>query len=288
MKYFSSLIFVFISMSACATDFYLKPGAEDLDGTKYYTLTAKNPYGQKNIDIALEGNANMVTIRDQLTFSCKWGTVEGVRVGMSSQTGDGVMTVYSYYFFDEKLANIFAKSYAVMNAKKPYIPLSLNHSVCGHERESVKKDDRTGRDYVETYEVIADGPFALKGVPNVHIKYVTEKGLNLVKESELGDVIVDTYKNKDNLSPVNLSVFFINISSGMNIVNLISWGDLADSHNMVCYKVYAYTYDRTGNISKNVDINDDVNLSGCEGKGAKFNYKNAALIKYYLKKKFKE
>lgn len=224
MRFFSSLIFIVISMNACATDFYLKPGAEDLDDTKYYTLTVKNSHGQKNIDIALEGNANTVSLRDHLTFSCKWGTADGVKVGMSSQTGDGVMTVYSYYFFDEQLANIFAKSYAVMNAKKAYTPISLNHSVCGHKGEGVKKDNRTGRDYVETYEVIADGPFALKGVSNVHIKYVTEKGLNLIKESELGDVVVDTYKNKGNLSPVNLSVFFMNISSEMNIVSLISWG----------------------------------------------------------------
>lgn len=59
-----------------------------------------------------------------------------------------------------------------------------------------------------------------------------------------------------------------------------------DARDMVCYKVY--TYDNEGYISKNVAINDDVNLSGCEGKGTKFNYKNAALIKDYLKKKFKE
>jgi len=288
MKYFSSLIFIFISMNVCATDFYLKPGAEDLDGTKYYTLTAKNSHGQKNIDIALEGNANTVTIREHFTFSCKWGTADGLRVEMSSQTGDGAMAVFSYYFFDDKLANIYAKSYAVMNAQKPYTPLSLNHSICGREGEGVKKDNRTGRDYVENYEVVADGPFSLKDVSNVHIKYVTDKGLNLVKESELGNVIIDSYKNKDNLSPVNLSVFFMKISSEMNIVSLISWGGLADTHDMACYKVYAYTYDNKGNISKNVDINNDVNLSGCEGKGTKFNYKNAALIKDYLKGKFKE
>jgi len=248
MKYFSSLIFIFISTSVYATDFSLKPGAEDLDGTKYYTLTAKNTHGQKNIDVALEGNANTVTIRDKLTFFCRWGTVDGVNVGMSSQTGDGVMAVYSYYFFDGKLANIFAKSYAVMNAKTPYAPLSLHHSVCGYEGEGVKKDNRTGRDYVGNYEVIVDGPFALKGVPNVHIKYVTDKGLNLVKESELGDVIVDTYKNKGNFSPVNLSVFFMNISAEMNIVNLISWGGAANAHDKICYKVYEYSYERKGKM----------------------------------------
>lgn len=286
MKFFSSLILIFISMNVCATDFTLKPGTEDLDGTKYYTLTAKNSYGQKNIDIALEGNANTATIRDHLTFSCKWGTVDGVSVGMSSQAGDGVMDVYSYYFFDAKLSNVFAKSYAVMNAKTPYIPLSLNHSVCGKEGEGVKKDSRTGRNYVENYEAITNGPFALKDVSNVYIKYVTDKGLNLVKESELGDVIVDTYKNKDNLSPVNLSVFFMNISAEMNVVSLISWGG-GNVHDMVCYKIYAYTYNNKGDVSKNIAINDDVNLSGCEGRGNNFNYKNAALIKQYLKKKFK-
>lgn len=273
-------------MNSCATDFTLKTGAEDLDGTKYYKLMAKNSYGQKNIDIALEGNANAATIRDRLTFSCKWGTVDGVSVGMSSKTDDGIMAIYSYYFFDEKLSNIFAKSYAVMNAKKPYIPLSLNHSVCGREGEGVKKDNRTGRYYIETYEVITDGPFSLKDVSNVDIKYVIDKGLKLVKESKVGEVIVDTYKNKGNLSPVNLSVFFMTLSSEMNIINLISWGE-ADAHDMVCYKIYAYTYNNKGDVSKNVAVNDDVNLSGCEGEGTKFNYKNAVLIKEYLNKKFK-
>lgn len=274
-------------MNVCAADYYLKPGEEDIDGTKYYTLTVKNSHGKKDIDVALEGSANTATIRDHLIFSCKWGTVYGVSIGMSSQTGDGVMTVYSYYFFDDKLSNVFAKSYAVMNAKTPYVPLSLNHSVCGHGGEGVKKDNRTGRDFVENYEVITDGLFALKDVPNIHIKYVTEKGLNLIKESESGDVIVDTYKNKGNLSPVNVSVFFMDLSSEMNIVNLISWGG-TDASDMACYKVYAYAYDNKGDISKNVTINDDVNLSGCEGKGTKFHYKNAALIKKYLNTKFKE
>ncbi|WP_241623092.1 hypothetical protein [Rosenbergiella australiborealis] len=285
MKYFSLLTFIFISTNVYATEFYLKPGMEDIDGTKYYTLTAKNSNGQKNIDIALEGNANTVTIRDRLKFYCKWGTADGISIGMSSQTGDGVMTIYSYYFFDKKLSNIFAKSYAVMNSKTPYTPLSLNHSVCRHEGEGVKKDNRTGKDYVENYEVIADGPFVLKDVPNVHIKYVTDKGLNLVKESELGDATIDTYKIKGNLSPVNLSVFFMVLSSEMNIINLISWGSARDR---ICYKVYAYTYDNKGDISKNIAINDDVNLSGCEGNGTKFNYKNTTLIKKYLNKIFKE
>lgn len=49
MKYFSSLIFIFISMSVYAADFYLKPGTEDLDGTKYYTLIAKNSHEQKKL-----------------------------------------------------------------------------------------------------------------------------------------------------------------------------------------------------------------------------------------------
>lgn len=139
MNYFSSLVLIVISMNVCAADFHLKLGSEDLDGTKYYTLTVKNSHGQKNIDVALDGNANTVIIRDHYTFSCKWGTVDGVRVGMSSQTGDRAMAVSSYYFFDGKLDNIFAKTYAVMNAQKPYTPLSLSHSVCRREGKASKK-----------------------------------------------------------------------------------------------------------------------------------------------------
>lgn len=286
MRFFSPLILIFITMNACAAEFYLKPGTEDLDGTKYYTLTAKNSHGQKDIDIALEGNANTATINGHLNFSCKWGRGDGVSVVTSSKTSDGIMTIYSYYFFDDKLTNIFAKFYAVMNSEKPYSPISLKHSVCGHKGEGVKKDNRTGRDYVENYEVIANGPFVLKGVSNTNIKYVIDNGLNLVKESELGDVVVDTYKNKGDLSPVNLTVFFMKVSSEMNIVNLISWGNNHGSHDMGCYKVYAYIYDGKGNISKNTVINNDVNLSGCEGQGGRFNYKNVFAIKYYLNKNY--
>lgn len=47
MKYFISLILTVIPMNVCAAEFYLKPGVEDIDGTKYYTLTAKNSHGQK-------------------------------------------------------------------------------------------------------------------------------------------------------------------------------------------------------------------------------------------------
>jgi hypothetical protein len=273
--------------NACATGFDLKPGKDDIDGTKYYTLIANNSHGHTNIDVALEGNANTANIKDYLSLSCKWGEVEGVRIEMLSKTGDGVMVVDSYYFFNEKFINIFAKSFAVMNEKTPYIPLSLNHMVCDHEGKSVKKDSRTGRDYVEDYEVITEGPFLLKGVPNVRIKYVTGKGIDLVKESESGEFIIDTYKNKNNLSPVNLSVFFMSVYSKMNIISLMSWGKATDTHDMLCYKVYAYAYDNKGNISKNNTIINDPNLSGCERKGKYFEYKNATSVKKYLNEKFK-
>lgn len=273
-------------MNAYAADFTLNPGGDDIDGTKYYTLAVKNALGSTNIDVALEGNAITAKIRDHLVFTCKWGTAEGVKVGMSSRTDDGVMVVDSYYFFDDKLNNLFSKSYAVMNEKKPYVPLSLNHSVCEREDGGVKKDSRTGRDYIENYEVISEGPFILKGVPNVSVKYVTNKGLSFIKESESGDVVLDFYKNKNDVSPVNTSLFFMKIDSKMNIVSLISWGGGNTSHENVCYKVYAYTYGMEGEISSNKNINNDVNLAGCEGSGSKFSYTNAATIKSYINKTY--
>ena len=279
MKYFSLAISILLTTNAYAIDFDLKPGGEDIDGVKYYTLGAKNATEQKNIDVALDGNANTAKIRERFSFSCSWGGVEGVRIGMSSLTSDGGMTVDSYYFFDDKLNNVFSKSFSVINEKTPYIPLSLNHSACERNGGGVKKDSRTGKDYVENYEVIVDGPFALKEVPNVRVKYVSDKGLNLVKESEMGDVIVDSYKNKDNKSAVNKTLFFMNVSSERNIVSLISWGQSVNAHDNVCYKVYSYVYDDKGNISNNIALNNDPNLSGCEGSGNEFLYKNAGSIK---------
>lgn len=272
-------------MNACATEFDLKPGEDDFDGTQYYILTAKNSHGHKSIDIALEGGAKVANIRGRLSFSCKWGEVEGINIGMSSQTGDSVMTVNSYYFFDKELNNVFAKSFTVINEKGSYTPLSLKHSICGYKNKGVKKDNRTGRDYVEDYEVITNGPFSLKGVPNVRIKYVTDKGVNLVKESESGDVIIDNYENKNNFSPVNVSVFFMNVSSEMNVISLMSWGKATGSRDMVCYKVYAYIYDNKETMKKNNTIINDGNLSGCDEGGGEFIYKNTLSIKSYINKK---
>ncbi|MCE0828766.1 hypothetical protein LVQ78_22455 [Buttiauxella sp. A2-C2_NF] len=286
MKYFSFVILFFITMNVYAIDFELKAGDDDLDGTKYYTLVVKNDIGRKNIDVVLEGNANTAKIREHLVLTCKWGAVEGVKVGMTSLTNDGGMVVDSYYFFDEQLNNILSKSYAVMNEKKSYTPLSLNHSVCIRNGKSIKKDTRTGKDYIQDYEVIADGPFALKGVPNVIVKYVTDNGLNFIKESKTGGVIVDVYKNKGNMSPVNSSVFFMNIASRRNIVNLISWGRATNSNEMICYKIYAYVYDTEGKLSQNASVANDMNLSGCEGGGKKFSYTNALAIKSYINKTY--
>jgi len=287
MRFIFLTIFIFINVQACATDFNLSPGMEDNDGTGYYILTAKNIYEQTKLDIALEGNSNAAIIRDKITYSCSWGDVDGVRVEMSSSTYDGVMTVESFYFFDKKLSNIFAHSYALMNKKTPYIPLSLNYSVCKNRGEGVKKDSRTGRDYVDNYEVIADGPFDLKGVKGVRIKYVVDNGVKLLKESSVGDFLIDKYKDEGDRSPKNASVFFTTISSKRNIISLMLWDKDIENNKPACYKVYAYTYDDNGNISKNLAINNDKNLSGCEYKGNEFSYKNSASIKDYLIKKFK-
>lgn len=283
MKRFSFLIIFFVSMRVCAIGFELHPGHDKIDGIQYYTLAVKNSIGKTNIDVALEGNANTAEIKDYLVFTCEWGVVEGVKVGMSSGTNDGVMDVWSYYFFDDKLNNFFSKSYAVMNEREPYTPLSLNHSVCKRDGEGVKKDSRTGKDYIEDYEVIAQGPFALKGVPDILIKYVVSEGVSLIKESELGDVVIDLYKKKENMAPVNSSVFFMNISSKMNVISLMSWGK---GGGRVCYKVYAYTYDLKGNFSINTAINSDENLSGCEEGGSYFSFKNAVVIKSYINKTY--
>lgn len=81
------------------------------------------------------------------------------------------------------------------------------------------------------------------------------------------------------------NLFFMSIASENNIVSLMSWGD-GCNNDAICYKVYTYTYNNNGDISKNIKVGSDKNLSGCEGRGGTFIYKNAAAIKSYINKTF--
>lgn len=62
MKYFNFAASILLTTNAYGMGFDLNPGGEDIDGVKYYTLSAKNSTEQKNIDIALDGNANTAKI----------------------------------------------------------------------------------------------------------------------------------------------------------------------------------------------------------------------------------
>jgi hypothetical protein len=301
MKYFSVIALFFMAMNVYAIDFNLVPGSKDLYGMEYYTLSVKENDKLKNIDVALEGNANMAIIRDHFTLSCPWGIAQGVMVDVSSSTVDGGMIVNNIYFFDKNLNNIFAKSYIRFNDKYRKInkdwkmPISLKHSVCGLTGSKVKKDTHSNKEYINDYEIISQGPFSLKNITGVNIKYITDDSDNsnfgrikFIKEQESGDSIIDIYNVKDHAIPVIKTVFFIQNSLEMNIINLVSWGESESGLSNSCYKVYAYQYNKDGVIFPNLGINNDHNLSGCDSKGNLFKYRDAATIKRYLNDKYSE
>ncbi|EEX1006240.1 hypothetical protein D3981_004220, partial [Escherichia coli] len=107
--------------------------------------------------------------------------------------------------------------------------------------------------------------------------------LNLVREDVNGEVVIDTIKNRDNKSPSVRTIFFMNIGSEMNVISLVSWGGGTDEGDY--YKVYGYTYDKTGSMHMNSTLDKDFNLSGYNTKETPFKYKSAGSIKEYIFKK---
>ncbi|EPK8184148.1 hypothetical protein L7H97_005518, partial [Klebsiella pneumoniae] len=182
--------------------------SDPVEDVKYFSLQVKNDNGIKNIDVGLEGNSSNVTIKQHYTFSCQWGDVSGVRLSMDSPSIDGVLLFDNIYALDSKLNIVFAKSYSRMS-KKWVDPISLNSAVCNRSGGGLKNDSITKKDYIVDFESIQQGPFILKGVNNVAIKYVRDNSLNLIREDTSGEVIIDAIKNHDNMAPSVRTVFFM-------------------------------------------------------------------------------
>ena len=284
MKYFKimTLILGFSTSSSYATSFELTP-SNKIDDIIYFSLLVKNDTGVKDIDVGLEGNSNNAEIKQYYTFSCQWGNASGVRLSMDSSSADRALLFDNIYVLDSKLNIIFAKSYSRMS-KKWVDPVSLNSAVCKRSSSGLKNDPITKKDYIVNFEAIQQGPFFLKGINDIVIKYIRDDSLNLIREDVNGEIIIDTIKNHDNKSPSVRTVFFMNIGSEMNVINLVSWGGDIDEGDY--YKVYGYTYDETGHLRLNTTLDKDSNLSGYNTNKSPFKYKNANSIKEYLIKKY--
>ncbi|XCJ15179.1 hypothetical protein ABOA28_12380 [Klebsiella pneumoniae subsp. pneumoniae] len=200
---------------------------------------------------------------------------------MDSPSIDGVLLFDNIYALDSKLNIVFAKSYSRMS-KKWVDPISLNSAVCNRSGGGLKNDSITKKDYIVDFESIQQGPFILKGVNNVAIKYVRDNSLNLIREDTSGEVIIDAIKNHDNMAPSVRTVFFMKLKSEMNIISLITWGA---STKVIIIK-YMDIYDKNGRLHTNEILDKDSNLSGYNAKKNPFKYKNANSIKEYLLKRY--
>lgn len=284
MKYFKiiAMLFIFFPGLSFATYFKLSPSDRVGDIT-YFILQAKKDKLIKDIDVGLEGNANSVEIKQYYTFSCQWGDATGVRLSMDSPSDNGSLSFDNIYALDSDLNIVFAKTYSRMN-KKWIDPISLNSAVCNRLSNSLKIDLITKKSYIADFESIQQGPFVLKEVSGVSIKYIRNDSLNLIREDINGEVVIDSIKNHDNVAPSVRTVFFMNVGSDMNIISLVSWG--GDKDEGVYYKVYGYKYDKNGIIHANDILDKDHNLSGYNTKQNKFKYKDAAAIKKYINRKY--
>ncbi|ABX22476.1 hypothetical protein VY657_004180 [Salmonella enterica] len=284
MRYFKTLvlIFVFSTELSHAIDFKLS-SSDQVGDVKYFSLRVQNDNEIKNIDVGLEGNSNNAEIKQYYSFSCQWGKAYGVRLNMDSSSIDGPLLFDNIYVLDEKLNIVFAKSYIRMS-KQWVDPVSLNSAVCNRSGGDLKNDPTTKKDYIANFEAIQQGPFVLKGINDIVIKYIRDDSLNLIREDANGEVVIDTIKNHDNKSPSVRTVFFMKISSEMNVISLVSWGGDIDEGDY--YKIYGYTYDETGHLRRNTTLDKDSNLSGYNTNQSSFKYKNANSIKEYLIKKY--
>lgn len=283
IRFLSCTLLLLAAIDCYALEYKLFPGESDIDGVRYYKLVVSNKSKIEYIDIALEGNSGQAKIREQFFISCPWGIANVATISMDSSTIDGNSSIVNYYAFDKNINNVFAKSYFFTEGNPKRIPLSLNKTICLSKTSGVKKSLRTGKDYIENSEVIEQGPFALKGVTDVDIKFVFNKNLTFVTESRSGEEIIAHYEDMDGSSARVLSVFFMKIKDESNIIALMSWGGDGKPD---CYKIYAYMYNKNGKITENVQINNDPRLSGCNSKGNEFIYTDASKIKRYLIDKY--
>ncbi|EIY8247829.1 hypothetical protein MN522_004862 [Salmonella enterica] len=284
MKYYNLIILtlLFFGNYSYSMEFKVAP-SDNFDGVIYYTLHIEDAHRIRNVDIALEGNSNNVTVRQYYNFSCGWGEAFGVRLGMSSATEDGVLIFDNIYALDGQLNILFAKSYSRME-NKWIDPINLNSSVCNRMGGGIKKDPLTNKNYIVDFESIEQGPFYLKDAGNITIKYIRDDFLKLVRTDVNGENIVDSIKNNNNKAPFVRTVFFMKIKSKMNIISLISWGDVMGEGGY--YKTYAYIYDKNGIIRANEILNKDSSLSGYSSEKKPFKYKNASTIKDYILKNY--
>ena len=140
---------------------------------------------------------------------------------------------------------------------------------------------------VSAHVEVVQGPFKLKGVSGVSIRYEQEADDSisfLVTKNKI-DTIVDSYEVGDGVPKID-SVFFSKLNGVDNIITLISSDE--ENVNAIHYKILTYSYSKNGIVKKNESINRDKNLEGYDGyngSGAIFNLKDAASIKMYLRKK---
>mgnify|MGYP003366936865 CR=1 FL=1 len=271
-----SLLLVIICAPAWAAEFSLESAEKDSNGVDYYSLHASKDGRTTTLSVALEGNARQATIRELFSVTCPRGKIEGVRVDMSSPSLDGSMLVNNLYFFDRSLNVIAAKSYTQLGSKWLF-PLSLKNAVCAGTAPVLHRDPATGKDYIAESEVILQGPFLLKGLKDVAIKYINDGKLKLIREDANGESVVKKYDNNNKYASVK-TVLFVPINGQMSIVSLITWGEGEN----ISYKVDGSVFDDKGNITPDSVINRDPELSG----GVDFAYQNAAAIKKYLAEKY--
>ncbi|HCM1917599.1 TPA: hypothetical protein N3A33_003584 [Salmonella enterica subsp. salamae serovar 28:r:e,n,z15] len=253
-----------------------------IDDVIYFTLHIEDVNKSKDIDVALEGNSNNITISQRYNFTCNWGKASGVRLSMDSATIDGKLIFDNIYVVDSQLNISFAKSYSRMGTKW-VDPVNLNSSVCNRLSDGIKKDPLTKKDYIVDFESIEQGPFYLKGVDNVSIKYIRDDFLKLIRNDINSEIVVESIKNHDNKTPFIRTVFFMKVKSEMNIISLVSWGDGVDEDSY--YRIYAYIYDENGIIHTNEILNKDPNLSGSNSQKT-FKYKKLYTIKEYILKHY--
>ncbi len=282
MKFFNVILLyaLFSYRLAYAIDFKLYPSSQSGD-VNYFSLQITNAKKVRNIDIALEGNANNVKDEQSYTFSCQWGKAFGIRLRMDSSSSDGVLLFDNIYFFDNDLNLIFAKSYSSAN-KDWADPFNLANAVCNRGSNGLKVDPITRREYIVDYEAIEQGPYVLRGVKDVSVKYIRSDLLTFIREDKNGEMIIDVIDNYHNMAPAVCTLFFMKLNLKMNIITLVSWGAGRDRR----YKVYGYTYDESGNIFVNKELDEDINLSGYDNEQHAFKYKNANSIKQYVIKKY--
>lgn len=276
-----TLAVMLLSTNVLAANFSVDLGSEKRD-VGYYELHGSDGKNNVVIDGALEGNSNQASIRETRRFDCSWGTIESVRVSMSSPSENGPMVRHDIYFFDNNLKIVAAKSITKFDLQWSQ-PQSIENDVCERKIKSVEYDGISGSHYIVDQETIVQGPFKLKGNNDSAIKFIRNDALKLVIENNNSQRIVDTYNSVNDFSAHVATVFFMTINGVPNIVSLIYW---PQSSNNTTYKVYAYAYNHLDKITLNKKIDSDVSLDTNKSPETQYRYKNAEALRNYLREKY--